>query len=88
VLKGGGEIVRHDGGGWKGVPGKAQDAAIGANGAVWAIGHDERGAGGFCIWRWDGKGWNRVDGAGVSIAVGPNGLPWVINASGDIYERV
>lgn len=87
LLQAGGEILRHDGGGWKPVPGRASDLAIGARGGVWAIGHDER-PGGFGIHRWDGARWTRIDGGANQVAVAPNGLPWVVNASGNIYQRV
>ena len=87
LLMPGGEIKRHDGGGWKNLPGRASDLAIGARGGVWAIGHDSRG-GGFGIHRWDGQRWNRIDGGATSVAVAPNGLPWVVNDANDIFERV
>lgn len=88
ILKGGGEIVRHNGGSWVNVSGRAQDIAVGARGGVWVIGHDERGRGGFGIHRFNGQAWDRVDGAASSVAVNPRGMPWVVNAEGDIFERV
>jgi hypothetical protein len=87
LLMPGGEIRRHDGGGWKDLPGRAMDLSVGARGGVWAVGHDAR-AGGFGIHRWDGQRWTRIDGGATAVAVAPNGLPWIVNDTGAIFQRV
>lgn len=71
---------------WRIRPGRAKDIAIGANGAVWAIGATPTG-GGFTIQRWTGSAWQQIDGGGVRIAVDPAGAPWVVNDAGMIWRR-
>ena len=65
-------------------PGTARDIAVGANGAVWAVGTNPV-AGGFGIYEWTGDGWLGVPGGAVTIAVAQNGSPWVINSAQHIY---
>ncbi|HVF39998.1 MAG TPA: tectonin domain-containing protein, partial [Gemmatimonadaceae bacterium] len=65
---------------WNETPLKAVDVAVGANGAVWAIGTDSR------ISRLVNGTWKAVSGAAVRISVDPQGNPWVVNAGGQIWR--
>jgi hypothetical protein len=81
-----GLIFRLEEGKWHEMPGKASDISIGADGAVWMLGAEEKG-GAFPIWHWSGKEWRRVEGVAKRIAVGPQGRPWIIDAEGRIFHR-
>lgn len=65
---------------WIQQPIKAIDIAVGASGAVWAIGTDKH------VMRLDGDAWEPTSGTGVKIAVDPSGNPWVVNADGQISK--
>jgi hypothetical protein len=78
-----GGIRRHDGKGWKRLPGKATDIAVGADGTVWIVGADAV-EGGFRVAKWTGKAWARQPGALTNIAVDHKGFPWGIDADGNI----
>lgn len=65
---------------WVLSPQKALDVAVGANGAVWTIGTDQR------IRRLRDDAWEAISGAGVRIAVDPTGNPWVVNSAGQIWK--
>jgi hypothetical protein len=69
---------------WEQMPGAARAIAMGANGAVWAIGMD-RQAGGYGVYRWDGARFQQVPGiAGVRLAVDPRGNPWVVDSFSNV----
>ena len=72
---------------WNRLEGGAFDVGIGADGAVWVIGTDER-SGGFGIYYWAGSRWQRVKGAAVRIDVEPDGTPWVVNDKHQIHQWV
>jgi hypothetical protein len=67
---------------WEPASLKAMDVAVGANGAVWAIGTDSR------ISQLVDGNWKAVSGAAVRIAVDPRGNPWVVNAGNQIWRWV
>lgn len=73
---------------WETMPGTATDIAIGANGAVYALGTNEVSpSGGYNIMRWTGNNWETLPGcAGVRIAVDANGTPWVVNKSHLVFK--
>jgi hypothetical protein len=81
------KILKYNGNGWDEMPGLGTDIAIGANGAVFAIGNIETSpSGGNNIMRWTGAGWvDMLDCAAIRIAVTPAGIPWVVNKSGLVY---
>lgn len=59
---------------------KAMDVAVGANGAVWAIGSDHR------VMRFANGAWTAISGGGDRIAVDPSGNPWVTNSGHEIWH--
>ena len=65
---------------WNDASLKAMDVAVGANGAVWAIGTDSR------INQLVNGTWRAISGAGTRIAVDPSGNPWVVNAGKQIWR--
>ena len=65
---------------WEEASLKAMDVAVGANGAVWAVGADRR-----VSQLVDGT-WKPISGAASRIAVDPRGNPWVVNAGGRIWR--
>ncbi|MEX0617891.1 MAG: tectonin domain-containing protein [Pseudohongiellaceae bacterium] len=72
---------------WQRLPGNASDIGVGANGAAWVIGNDERG-GGYGIYQWNGTGWSRFPGGAVRIDVDPAGIPWIVNDREQIFRWV
>jgi hypothetical protein len=78
-------IYHWNGGGWTPMPGTATDVAVGASGAVWAIGANRVGRD-YGIWHWTGTTWTPVTGTGVAIAVDPTGKPWVVTSLHRIYH--
>ncbi|RFZ91844.1 hypothetical protein D0C36_10365 [Mucilaginibacter conchicola] len=82
------KILKYSGTAWVEQPGTATDIAIGANGAMFAIGNIEVSpTGGNNIMRWTGIVWeNMTECAGTRIAVSPDGTPWVVNKSNLIYR--
>ncbi|RYU85879.1 hypothetical protein EWM62_18760 [Mucilaginibacter terrigena] len=81
------KILKYNGTGWDEMPGSGSDIAIGANGAVFAIGTIETSpTGGNNIMKWTGTAWeDMLDCAAIRIAVTPAGIPWVVNKSGLVY---
>lgn len=73
---------------WQQMPGTATDIAIGANGAVYAIGtNDVSPTGGKNIMRWTGSNWvDMPECAGIHIAVSATGIPWVANKINLVYK--
>jgi hypothetical protein len=71
--------------GWQQLPGTASAVAVGANGALWALG-TEAVAGGNPIYRFEGNTWNRVAGAAVRISVDRLGLPWTVDAASNLLR--
>ncbi len=71
----------------KEVPGRASDIGIGADGAVWIIGSEDKGYG---IYRWNPSinGWDQVLGEARRITVDPNGNPWTAAEDGTISQWV
>ncbi len=67
-------------------PGALTDIAVGANGAVWAVGAANV-AGGHPIYQWNGSKWVTVAGGAVVIAVDQHGNPWIVNSSHKIFRR-
>ncbi|MDP1981618.1 MAG: hypothetical protein Q8K23_03670 [Sulfuritalea sp.] len=80
------DIFRWTGSAWVGLPGKAKDIGIGADGTVWAIGANKV-PGGFGVYRWDAAKnvWLDMRGGGVRIDVDASGKPWVVNDAGKIF---
>jgi hypothetical protein len=73
--------------GWRQLPGKFSDVAVGANYAVWALGPAEsRTRGGYPIYHWNGSAWEELQGAAVRIAVDPQGMPWVVSDAGALFR--
>ncbi len=75
-------VLSHWNGKWEESPLKAMDVAVGANGAVWAIGTDMR------ISQLVNGSWKAVNGAAVRISVDPQGNPWVVNSGNQIWRWV
>jgi hypothetical protein len=61
---------------------KAMDIAVGASGAVWAVGTDHR------IMGFRNGVWTAISGAGDRIAVDPVGNPWVVNSGHQIWHWI
>lgn len=63
--------------------GQGKDIGVGANGAVWKIGMDDR------VHRFieSSRTWQITDGVAAHIAVAPDGAPWVVTAAGSIFRR-
>ncbi|QXV66669.1 Ig-like domain-containing protein [Mucilaginibacter sp. 21P] len=82
------KVLKYSGTAWIEQPGTATDIAIGANGAIFAIGNIETSpTGGNNIMSWTGSNWeNKPDCAGTRIAVAPDGIPWVVNKSNIVYR--
>jgi hypothetical protein len=70
---------------WQRLPSTATDIAVGAKGAVWAIGTNPV-YGGFGISHWNGSTWSAAPGGAVRISISPDNLPWVINRFGNIFK--
>ena len=73
--------------GFRELPGRATDIAIGANGDAFIIGTD-RVPGGYNIYQWNGKSWRSIKAGGVRIAVGPDGSPWIVNIANNVLHYV
>ncbi|MFC1745484.1 tectonin domain-containing protein [Candidatus Riflebacteria bacterium] len=69
---------------WKGLPGRAKDIGVGANGTAWVIGTNKV-RGGYGIYRWNGRGWQNIPGGAIRIDVGPRGNAGIVNKSGVIF---
>jgi len=65
---------------WEPASLRALDVAVGANGAVWAIGADQ------ATYHLVNGAWNSVGGGAQRIAVDPAGNAWVVNGAGDIWK--
>lgn len=63
------------------MPVPALDVAVGANGAVWAVGRD------FRIYHLVGTGFAPVAGSAVRIAVDPQGAAWIIDQRGKLLRQ-
>ncbi|MEO8577925.1 MAG: hypothetical protein ABI556_14550, partial [Gemmatimonadales bacterium] len=73
-------VLSHNTSRWEVAALKAIDVAVGANGAVWAVGTDSR------ISQFVDGSWKAVNGGATRIAVDPRGNPWVVNSGGQIWR--
>lgn len=67
------------------MPGAAYDVGASKTGAVWVIGTNHAGWGGYGIYKWNGSNWTNVPGAAMRVCVSGNS-PWVVNARHMIYR--
>lgn len=71
---------------WVRVPGGATDIGVGANGGVWIVGENRKGAGND-IWRYAGRNkWQSMPGGAVRIAVDPAGNAWIVDRNRKIHR--
>lgn len=82
------EIWKRSISGWTPLPGQARDITVGADGALWILGHREA-SGGYSIHQYK-AGTNYFipwSGFGAVISAGGGGKPWIINEFGNIYRN-
>ena len=72
-------------GGFKKLPGAANDISVGANGTAWVIGTNPQ-PGGYDIYRWNGSAWQQIPGGATRIAVDPQGNAWVVQSTGQVFR--
>ena len=82
IAKSDNRIVRFNKNAWTSVAGKAQDIAIGANGAVYSVSLTGD------IVPLIGSSWGKSIGSASQVAVDPKGNPWTVGANGEISRFV
>eukprot|EP00479_Gromia_sphaerica_P008852 TRINITY_DN3543_c0_g1_i4.p2 TRINITY_DN3543_c0_g1~~TRINITY_DN3543_c0_g1_i4.p2 ORF type:complete len:239 (+),score=65.83 TRINITY_DN3543_c0_g1_i4:306-1022(+) len=76
----GNKIFLYNGEKWDRLPGTAESADIGDDGAIWAVNEEEK------IFRWNGEEWDKQRGGAVKISVACEDVVCVVNKN-DVLWR-